>query len=890
MDVDKDRRDRPRASWVAVYSGQMGLRGGALLRGGWALAIAGMFIFGLLGNLYAAEGGNSRGGVIIDGDRVSVEKRAELETGDIAAGGVARPQQILTYTIVITSNDVSTLPSIVVTDSPSIYTDYVTGSTQIDVGSGFEPVADLPSAPFFPLGEGFSIEELEPDATATLRYQMQVTDVIPVGIDSLENVVEVLAGADVVSATLSVPVRGNPGVMLVKQVEGADGASPPGVLVRAGAPISWTYTVTNSGAFTLTDLVLTDSDPVITPTLSTGDILSGLPPGSAVTYLAEGIAQAGQYSNTAVVTATVTDAPVADNADVVPAQESETVTATATSYYFGVAPALMLTKTVTPATFIAPISDTVAVSYAYALVNSGNVSLTNVIVVDDLCSPVMLPGESPQPDGGFTLAISETVALGCSSVVSDTTINFATAVGIDPLGVAITATATATVTRLGAALDLAVTPSAPAVEAGTPVTYSYVVSNTGAVSVTELVLVDSVCTEISPQPESEPVLTEGLAAGAQAAFQCTVVISESTTSLITVTGIGPSSVPVTATATAFVDVPGTGGVFDYWAPILEKGERPPVECPLPAGCPIAGGEDVKALVYHTGLNRLYVLSQEAERVFMVDPATFAVLGEAATGAQPWGMVVNETTNRLYVSNFLSGTVTVLDATTLDTVAELDVEGNPGEMAVLPARDQLFVLTRPDSRVLVFEGTTLVQDLPAGGSGPYGIVVNEEGEQVYISHRDSGSLSLLYWLDDAWTALPGPQFADGRQYFSVDWNPTTGRLYVLAADSQSQWRLEVWQPSVTPPWSLLTAPALPSGGDILTAAVGGAGLLVNPGTGQIYTANTGDQSISRVEGVNDILVETLPAGNDPFVLALDPTGNILFVGLRANGAVVKLVVE
>lgn len=961
---------------------------------GVALALALVLVAGLLSNLHAAapaqtSSPTARGGVITDGDIVSVEKRAELPDG----ATVARPADLLTYTVVITNNDPSTLASILVTDTPSPYVSYVLSSTELDEGSGFAPVNDNAEPPYLPPATGLVLNDLETNETITLRYRMQVTDTLPAGVDGLVNRVDVLALDDVVSATLAFPALGNPELTLEKRAAMSLATSAPGVLVRAGEGISWTYSVTNSGALSLTAITLADSDPAVTPTLSLGDLPDVLAPGEGLLYVADGIAQAGQYSNTATVTGVVTDTQadaagtgdgpgVARSGLALAANHTATVTATATSYYFGIAPALTLSKTTTPTTF----TETTTVSYTYRLRNSGNISLTNVAVADDRCAPVLLPGSSPQPDGGLTLAVSETVQLACSTLISATTRNVATATAIDPLGGPITATAVATVTRQQAGLDLVMQPSAAVVSAGSPVTYSYTVSNTGDLTVTALMLTDDGCAAVTVAPGSEDALNLGLGAGAQAQFTCSTLITAPVTNTATVSGLDPFSNTVTATATASVEVATVGielvkhvsdatvragalvtytyavtntgtvswsqviveddrcgpvngdgagdigpnarrtftcttvlaadttnvatatatliptgpisGVITataqafvdvamYWMPILEKGPLTPADCPLPDGCAIPGAADVKALAYHSELDRLYVLSQAAEQVIMLDAVTFEVLGQVATGGEPWGMVLNETANRLFVSNFVSGTVSVYDATTLAFVEDLAVAGNPGEMAVVPARNMLLVLTRPDSRVLVFEGSTQVQDISAGGSGPYDIVVDAVRDLVYISHRDSGSLSLLEWLDDAWTPLPGPQFDDDRQYFAVDWNPNTERLYVLTADSESQWRLEVWQPSVTPPWSRLTAPAIPSGGDIATAQVGGAGLLVNPATGQIYTANTGDGSISRVEGVNDILVETVPTGDDPYVLALDPATNTIFVGLRAAGQVAKL---
>lgn len=90
----------------------------------------------------------------------------------------------------------------------------------------------------------------------------------------------------------------NPGLVLAKFTNGRRAVDPNGIdvpVVMAGAPITWTYLVTNTGdvTFTLAELTLTDSDnqvqPTFDPTSDDGDRL--LAPGERWRYRAYGIAQ-----------------------------------------------------------------------------------------------------------------------------------------------------------------------------------------------------------------------------------------------------------------------------------------------------------------------------------------------------------------------------------------------------------------------------------------------------------------------------------------------------------------------------------------------------------------------------------------------------------------------
>ena len=150
--------------------------------------------------------------------------------------------------------------------------------------------------------------------------------------------------------------------------------------------------------------------------------------------------------------------------------------------------------------------------------------------------------------------------------------------GIDPLGEPVTVTETITVAVISepverAELTLVKTPSAYTVTAGTAVTYTYDVTNTGDLTVTALALWDDRCGPIDALHNVEDVLELGLPPGGGVAFGCTTVITEATLNTAVVSGLDPLSNTVTATATAFVDVlaPGMEFVKSASLPYVERG-------------------------------------------------------------------------------------------------------------------------------------------------------------------------------------------------------------------------------------------------------------------------------------------------------------------------------
>jgi uncharacterized repeat protein (TIGR01451 family) len=171
-----------------------------------------------------------------------------------------------------------------------------------------------------------------------------------------------------------------PRLTLQKLVNDDDANNPTGPMVTVGSVVTWTYKITNSGDVTLTNVYVTDDKE--------GLICSGitLAPGESTTCSRTGIAVAGQYVNTGIVTGT--------NAISV----SQFVTATDLAHYVGVVlpkPAIKIKKYTNGADADVPPGPAVlvgsVVTWTYEVQNTGNVTLTNVVVNDDVIGPIACP-------------------------------------------------------------------------------------------------------------------------------------------------------------------------------------------------------------------------------------------------------------------------------------------------------------------------------------------------------------------------------------------------------------------------------------------------------------------------------------------------------------------
>jgi uncharacterized repeat protein (TIGR01451 family) len=149
----------------------------------------------------------------------------------------------------------------------------------------------------------------------------------------------------------------NPGITIEKATNGQDADSAPGPTIVAGATVTWTYAVTNTGNVTLTNITVTDSD------LGAVGTIASLAPGASQTLTKTGTAIAGQYANTGTATVGYGGTPYSDSDD---------------SHYFGGNPRIAVEKTPDTQQVI---SGTDAM-FHIRVENTGDVPLTNVVISD----------------------------------------------------------------------------------------------------------------------------------------------------------------------------------------------------------------------------------------------------------------------------------------------------------------------------------------------------------------------------------------------------------------------------------------------------------------------------------------------------------------------------
>ena len=269
----------------------------------------------------------------------------------------------------------------------------------------------------------------------------------------------------------------SPSISLQKLTNGQDADTPTGPALPVGSAVLWTYVVTNTGDTALTAVAVTDDKGVAVTCPKTE-----LSPGESMTCTASGTAVAGQYANVGTVSG---KPPVGPD-----------VTSTDPSHYVGYLPVITLEKRVNGQDADTPPGPSLLVgstiSWTYLVTNIGDVGLTNVSVTDDQGLTVSCPKTTLEPGESMTCTASSTAVAGQHR-------NVGTATGLPPSGSAVTATDPANYLGLlpGIRLEKLVngfeadTAPGPEFLVGTQLLWTYIVTNTGDVTLTNVAVTDS---------------------------------------------------------------------------------------------------------------------------------------------------------------------------------------------------------------------------------------------------------------------------------------------------------------------------------------------------------------------------------------------------------------
>jgi hypothetical protein len=414
-------------------------------------------------------------------------------------------------------------------------------------GSGADPVVSCPSDVLIPG------QELECTADYTVTQgDMNAGSIVntarATGLDTTD--------ADVVSApsTWTVTVNAAPALAVVKSADVTSYDEP-------GDAIEFAFEVTNTGNVLLTGVSIaegafTGSGSLGSVSCATDDVA----PEASITCYAEYVVTQGDIDRGSIVN-TATAFGYAPGAAEATASAASTVTITAVQ-----SPALELVKSVTPTTVDAA-GDTV--SYEFLVSNTGNVTLTDVAIdetaftgtgalgVADCGATPLAPGA----DRTCTLSYQVTQEDVDAGIVDNTAVATA-ALGTTDVA-SDSSSATLTIDREPAlSLVKSASPAAPAdFHAGETITYSFVITNTGNVTIADVDVVEGAFTGTGTLPEPSCASSAPLAPGQQVICSTEYVVTQddidaaSVSNTATATGTPPAGLQPPSSPASSVTVP-----------------------------------------------------------------------------------------------------------------------------------------------------------------------------------------------------------------------------------------------------------------------------------------------------------------------------------------------
>jgi hypothetical protein len=277
-------------------------------------------------------------------------------------------------------------------------------------------------------------------------------------------------------------------IHIEKSTNGEDADLPTGPVIPVGGAVLWEYVVTNCGSVNLTNIVVTDSQAGVTPGYVSGDDGDNiLQTTETWIYQASGTAVAGQYANNSTVTGIPpVGSPVSDDDP---------------SHYFGSQACIHIEKSTNgqdadvPTGPLIPVGS--AVLWEYVVTNCGSVNLTNIVVTDSQAG--VTPGYVSGDDGDNLLQTTETwIYQAGGTAVAGQYANTGTVTGTPPVGANVSDDDPSHYFGLGPDIDIekhtngvdADSPPGPYISINGTVTWTYYVTNTGAVNLTGIVVTD----------------------------------------------------------------------------------------------------------------------------------------------------------------------------------------------------------------------------------------------------------------------------------------------------------------------------------------------------------------------------------------------------------------
>ncbi|MDR6631856.1 putative repeat protein (TIGR01451 family) [Phyllobacterium sp. 1468] len=336
-------------------------------------------------------------------------------------------------------------------------------------------------------------------------------------------------------STAAVTIIGQPGLTIQKTAGAPTGS-------KVGDKITFSFRVENTGNVDLSNVVITDTKLGKLPALNLGNLAPGVKTVTADYKLTQADLVAGKVENTASVTGTPPP-----NAAPLPVPQPSTVITQIPS------PGLSIVKKAGKPSGNA-VGSTIA--YSFEVKNTGNVTLTDIVVSDKLAGLVLKGGPiaSLSPGAEDTKTFSALYTLSQADIDKGSVENTASVTGTPPTGGPVTTSSPTVITPIAGSPGLSIVkkagkPSGNAV--GSTIAYAFEVKNTGNVTLTDISVSDKLAGLVL---KGGPLASLAPGASDTKTFSAVYTLTQadidkgSVENTASVTGTPPTGNPVTTTS------------------------------------------------------------------------------------------------------------------------------------------------------------------------------------------------------------------------------------------------------------------------------------------------------------------------------------------------------
>ncbi|MFZ9877177.1 MAG: beta-propeller fold lactonase family protein [Chitinophagaceae bacterium] len=178
----------------------------------------------------------------------------------------------------------------------------------------------------------------------------------------------------------------------------------------------------------------------------------------------------------------------------------------------------------------------------------------------------------------------------------------------------------------------------------------------------------------------------------------------------------------------------------------------------------------------TKRNRLYVVTREDKKLYVIDLSTKTILGKYGMEAEAYDCKISSDHKELYISGWGSNQILVFNLETNRWTNFIGVGDNPNEMLISPRGDRLFVCNANDNTVSVIDLNTkrVVETLDAAlypnslsGSTSNSIAINAKTNQLFIANADNNCIAVFDIKEKSHSVPEG--------FIPVGWYPTSVRI-------------------------------------------------------------------------------------------------------------------